>query len=279
MASGGNIYVHYADSGCGWCAGPTLVTGTVTNLWYRLTITVDDGAGFKVEIKQRDTGAGYASYTRAMNLSSGRNWRFQHFMYMAGTAAYMDNYVETIVGPQTTAYVGNYYECVPGQACTSYYYFNGQRIAMRQGVPVTYLHGDSLGSASLTTNDSTGAKLAELRYRPFGEVRYQWSWTATDKRFTGQRAELGNGLYDYGARMYSPFLGRFVSADSVVPGVADPQNLNHYSYTRNNPLRFVDSTGHACGTRQYGMRACGNIWPLQSMAPSSSGLGRSPLKA
>jgi len=204
VASGGNIYVHYADAGCGWCAGPTLVAGTSVNTWYRLTITVDDGAGFKVEIKQRDTGAGYASYTRAMNLSSGRNWRFQHFMYTAGTAAYMDNYVETIVGPQTTAYVGNHYECVPGQACTSYYYFNGQRIAMRQGVPVTYLHGDSLGSASLTTSDATpGVKLSELRYTSFGEVRYQGGQTATDKRFTGQRQEAGIGLYDYGARFDS----------------------------------------------------------------------------
>jgi len=44
--------------------------------------------------------------------------------------------------------------------------------------------------------------------------------------------------------MYSPFLGRFISPDSVVPGAADPQNFNRYSYTRNNPLRYTDPSGH-----------------------------------
>jgi len=151
-------------------------------------------------------------------MPAGRSWHFIHYMGPAGTYAYLDNYSKNTVGTQTTAYIGDHYECVVGGACTSYYYFNGQRIAMQQGVPVTYLHGDSLGSASLTTSDATpGAKLSELRYTSFGEVRYQGGQTATDKRFTGQRQEAGIGLYDYGARMYSPFLGRFISPDSVVP--------------------------------------------------------------
>jgi len=48
----------------------------------------------------------------------------------------------------------------------------------------------------------------------------------------------------YGARFYSPRLGRFISADTVVPEPGEPQALNRYAYATNNPLRFVDPTGH-----------------------------------
>jgi hypothetical protein len=42
----------------------------------------------------------------------------------------------------------------------------------------------------------------------------------------------------------SPYINRFLSADTVVPGYAHPQNLNRYSYVNNNPLRYTDPTGH-----------------------------------
>lgn len=48
----------------------------------------------------------------------------------------------------------------------------------------------------------------------------------------------------YNARYYDPRLGRFLSADSVVPSSDDPQSLNRYSYARNNPLLYTDPTGH-----------------------------------
>jgi uncharacterized protein RhaS with RHS repeats len=51
-------------------------------------------------------------------------------------------------------------------------------------------------------------------------------------------------LYDYNARYYDPTVGRFVSADSIVPGAGNPQSLNRYSYTLNNPLKYTDPTGH-----------------------------------
>jgi hypothetical protein len=51
-------------------------------------------------------------------------------------------------------------------------------------------------------------------------------------------------LMDYGARFYSPLLGRFISADSIVPRPGDPQSLNRYSYVRNNPLQLTDPSGH-----------------------------------
>ncbi len=66
----------------------------------------------------------------------------------------------------------------------------------------------------------------------------------TDQLFTGQRAMLDLGVYHYGARFYSPALGRFLSADTVVPGVAQSQAYDRYAYVRNNPVRYTDPTGH-----------------------------------
>ncbi len=68
---------------------------------------------------------------------------------------------------------------------------------------------------------------------------------ATDRQYTGQRNEIGLGLYDYNARYYDPLLGRFLSADSIVPSPANPQSLNRYSYVLNSPLRYTDPSGHA----------------------------------
>lgn len=127
---------------------------------------------------------------------------------------------------------------------TSYYSFNGQRVAMRDVNGVKWLHGDHLGSASLVTNGS-GSKISEMRYTPWGEPRLQTTELQTDKRFTGQayQAVLGS-VYDYGARMYAPLLGRFISADTLVPGIENPQAWNRYSYVYNRPLNLTDSSGH-----------------------------------
>ena len=66
----------------------------------------------------------------------------------------------------------------------------------------------------------------------------------TDKLYTGQREIMGLGIYHYNARFYSPKLGRFLSADTIVPGFANPQNLNRYSYVGNSPLNYTDPSGH-----------------------------------
>jgi RHS repeat-associated protein len=50
--------------------------------------------------------------------------------------------------------------------------------------------------------------------------------------------------YSMGAREYDPSLGRWLSADTIVPDPANPQSLNRYSYVYNNPLKFIDPSGH-----------------------------------
>ncbi|MBI1801246.1 MAG: RHS repeat-associated core domain-containing protein, partial [Chloroflexi bacterium] len=100
----------------------------------------------------------------------------------------------------------------------------------------------------LVTTGSGGQQFGQ-RYYGFGNVGYAVGLgSVTDYKYTGQRREsavLGINLYDYGARFYSAFTGRFLSADTLVPGAGNPQALNRYSYALNNPLKFIDPTGHS----------------------------------
>ena len=144
------------------------------------------------------------------------------------------NRVKKMEGSVTTVYVGGHYEKnISTGVVTKYYYAGSQRIAQRKGSVVYYLHADHLGSTSLATCGSgstcggNGAATPNSRtwYKPYGELRAGGSTLPTDRRYTGQRWEAGLGLYDYGARYYDPLLGRFVSADTVVPGTTCPERL------------------------------------------------------
>jgi RHS repeat-associated protein len=152
----------------------------------------------------------------------------------------------------TTAYIGQHFEVQASAGIsTSYYYFGSQRVVMRIRPSGSYsgtlywIQGDQLGSASLTTN-ITGAVVSEQRYYPFGETRWVSGTMPTDRLFTGQRSESSGvgSLINMNAREYSPILGRFLSADSIVPRSGDPQSLNRYAYTRNSPLARTDPDGH-----------------------------------
>jgi len=132
------------------------------------------------------------------------------------------------------------------------YFLGGQAVATRvESLPAQsgdgfyYLHSDHLGSSILLTN-SSGVKVtgSETRYYPYGAQRLVPSQTITDRNFTGQKENLEIGLIYYNARYYVPSLGRFLTADTIVPDPTVPQSLNRYTYVLGNPLRYTDSSGH-----------------------------------
>ena len=146
-----------------------------------------------------------------------------------------------------------------------YYYANGKPIAMRVMPPndatgtLYYLHADHLGSTSVTTN-ATGGVVARQWYYPYGAVRGSTGTLPTDITFTGQRSDA-TGLYFFQARYYSGTLGRFVSADSIVPGAGNPQALNRYAYSLSNPLKYTDPSGHVpCNSQK--------LCPTQAAKPT-----------
>jgi hypothetical protein len=53
---------------------------------------------------------------------------------------------------------------------------------------VRYLLTDHLGSTSIVA-DTNGVKVAETRYKPWGEVRYTSGTSPTDYTYTGQRRD------------------------------------------------------------------------------------------
>jgi len=91
--------------------------------------------------------------------------------------------------------------------------------------------------------DSLGTQVGStVKYLPFGLARVTID-IPTDKLFTGQRLD-STGLYYYNARYYDPTIGRFISPDTMIPNPANPQCYNRYSYCLNNPLIYIDPSGH-----------------------------------
>jgi RHS repeat-associated protein len=135
------------------------------------------------------------------------------------------------------------------QTWRSYYYVGSTRASMRvqEGSwrdDVYFLLSDHLGSTSLTIENDGSTVASEMRYSPWGSVRYSNGITPTEYTYTGQRSETDSfGLMFYNARWYDPTLGRFIQPDQIIPEDNNPLDLDRYSYVRNNPIAFMDPSG------------------------------------
>lgn len=108
-----------------------------------------------------------------------------------------------------------------------------------------FFHPDHLGSVALVT-DAEGAVTARLRYLPYGDLDPSSTQdAATTRRFTGQRYDAETQLYDFNARTYDPTIGRFLQADTLVPDSGTVLGFNRYAFSRDNPIRYSDPSGHS----------------------------------
>ncbi|OGW83658.1 MAG: hypothetical protein A2987_04765 [Omnitrophica bacterium RIFCSPLOWO2_01_FULL_45_10] len=163
----------------------------------------------------------------------------------------------TTIGEQSaqTSYIGNLYEVhsTDGNPLTiSKHIFAGtNRVCTvtkdegRGTTDVSFYHSDHLGSSSIIT-DASGSQVEHYEYTPYGTIAVSETVSRPSflvhHKFTGK--ELDNtGLYFYGARYYDPEIGRFITADPTIQRPYDPQDLNRYSYCRNNPINYTDPSG------------------------------------
>jgi RHS repeat-associated protein len=91
--------------------------------------------------------------------------------------------------------------------------------------------------------------------------------------FTGRYYDAETGLYYYRARVYNPYIGRFMQTDpSGYSG-----GINLYAYCGNNPIMLVDPYGLCGGSGWFGnaVSSANRIYGEISDAPQQIGRGLS----
>jgi len=152
--------------------------------------------------------------------------------------------VKVITPVLTTTYIGSLFEKDSSGKTTKHIYFGPNKICSKESTGnAYYIHPDHLGSSNITTNQ-IGTQVSLTEFTPYGSTSKQTGAYDPKYKFTGKELDA-TGLYFYGARYYDPEIGRFISADTIVQRLYDPQSLNRYSYCRNNPLKYTDPTGHS----------------------------------
>jgi RHS repeat-associated protein len=156
--------------------------------------------------------------------------------------------VQRVANGTTLIVLGKLYEHnITGNIVKKYYHLNGKMAALRRigpgGNNVYYFATDHLGSTTVLLN-SSGTIRHNVRYDPWGKERWSSGLAETNYMYTGQWNDANLGLYNYNARYYDPAIGKFISADVIVPEPASPQSLNRFAYARNNLLNRIDPNGH-----------------------------------
>jgi RHS repeat-associated protein len=155
---------------------------------------------------------------------------------------------------------------------TTSYIFNGDALLatvdqqFKSGVATgtaqsSYIHPDHLGSTNVVKNAS-GTLVQTLDYYPYGATRVSVSSATNEKRkYIGQFTD-DSGLSYLNARYYEASRGQFLSEDPVFLAIgnptevqqlggqnprvllANPQQVNAYSYSHDNPVNSKDPTGN-----------------------------------
>jgi RHS repeat-associated protein len=130
------------------------------------------------------------------------------------------------------------------------------------GAVIHSVHTDHLTGSNVISNMS--GQIEELMdYYPYGALRLDESQSgfSEQRKFAGYEYDVDTGLNYANARYYNPAIGRFISQDPVFLALGndeqirqligqplravlgDPQNLNAYTYARNNPIINTDPSG------------------------------------
>jgi RHS repeat-associated protein len=169
-----------------------------------------------------------------------------------GTATFVNDAegrrVQKTSGGQSRDYIfdvgGNVVaETVGGLWRTGYVYLGGSLLAQYRNGTTYFAHRDHLGSIRMLT-DPTKANFDSVDFMPFGEQLAGDS--GSSHKFTGKERDSESNLDFFGARYYGGNMGRFMNPDPLyieMHRLADPQQLNLYTYGRNNPLSITDPTG------------------------------------
>ncbi|MES2436602.1 MAG: RHS repeat-associated core domain-containing protein [Patescibacteria group bacterium] len=205
-----------------------------------------------------DNNGNLTSAPGITNLWDYRNRLTQSVATSTVTYAYdhANSRIKYSVASTTTSYPNKFYNTTGATTTKHIFDDRGQMIATLEGsnasTTVHYTHTDHLSGSNVITN-SSGILEQLTDYYPYGNVRLDERTGAFNeqRKYAGSEFD-GDTAYNYmQARYYDSNSGRFISQDSIFLNMgnendflSDPQQLNSYSYARNNPLKYYDPDGN-----------------------------------
>ena len=82
-----------------------------------------------------------------------------------------------------------------------------------------------------------------LDYYPYGSQRIASGSSDEQRKFTGHEYDSDSDLTYANARYYEHDIGRWMSRDPKEGDITNPQSLNTYAYSLNNPIKYLDPNG------------------------------------
>lgn len=131
-------------------------------------------------------------------------------------------------------------------AYTTYYVWEGGSVIAEYsnapaGSGLKYYLADQLSTRVVT--DNSGSVIGTQDHLPFGEDSGTSTGQVEKHRFTNYERDGESGT-DYAVnRQHSFSIGRFMQPDRMLGSIENPQSLNRYSYTLNDPINLSDPLG------------------------------------
>jgi RHS repeat-associated protein len=137
-----------------------------------------------------------------------------------------------------------------------------------------YYHFDAIGSTVAATDDRQ-VIVNSYAYDPAGANNKSSETVSQPFRYIGQYGVTQeiNGLIFMRARYYAPELGRFITKDQHSEPLPNTQDLNLYTYAKNNPVLLIDVNGEFAWSTAF--TAAGQL--SQGLLHIGYGLGQAGL--
>lgn len=108
-----------------------------------------------------------------------------------------------------------------------------------------FLYNKDIQGSTTSILNHAGTGELSYEYDDFGQTEIHGSSDLENEIcYTGGIYDESTGLYYLNARYYDPENGRFLTEDTYRGELNDPDTLHLYVYCKNNPINYVDPSGH-----------------------------------
>lgn len=121
----------------------------------------------------------------------------------------------------------------------------GRHLAVYAGSTTQFSHGDWMGTERVHT-DVSGNVAGSCTSNPYGDNLNCTGSNNSTIGFAGMEYDWETGFYHTQFRYYNPKLGSWMTPDPsgmAAADLSDPQSLNRYAYSLNNPTNYRDPLG------------------------------------